>query len=159
MIAANVGFAPDHANSGWLSGENTATSVLRAERIGPTGSESCDWKIAASRVTAPSTFSSYTTSAWLRPVCGRAWLLRPSPSALSIFTTSAGRANLPGSVTGNPVRGMTGGGAVVVVATVVVGADVVVGAAFFFPPPQATSKRQSATNTIVRWRMVNSQLP
>ena len=37
MIAAKSTFAPDHANSGLCNGLNTAMSVVRAERMGPTG--------------------------------------------------------------------------------------------------------------------------
>src|SRR3954463_16241848 len=106
--------------------------------------------MGARRGNAPSTFSSYPPSAWLRPVSGRAWLPRPSPSALSIFTTNAGRASFAGSVAGSPVSGYAGGGGAVVVGLAVVGGTVVVGAAFFFPPPHATSRRQSATKTMVR---------
>jgi len=73
------------------------TSVVRAERMGPTGVESPDWKTAKNRV-MPSTSSSYTTSAWLSPVCGRA------SAWLSILTTSAGRFCVAGSVTGRPVN-------------------------------------------------------
>ena len=64
---------------------------------GPTGVESADWNTAKNRV-MPSTSSSYTTSAWLSPVCGRA------SAWLSIFTTSAGRFCVAGSVTGRPVN-------------------------------------------------------
>jgi hypothetical protein len=58
MISAKSGLAPDHANSGRFRGLKTATSVVRADRTGPTGSESIEWKIAARRVTEPSTISS-----------------------------------------------------------------------------------------------------
>src|SRR5947208_14443953 len=60
-------------------------SVERAERTGPTGFDSSEWNRAANRVIPPSTPSSKTTSAWLRPIWGRAL------GALSIFTTRTGR--------------------------------------------------------------------
>ncbi len=92
-------------------------SLVRAERIGPTGSACEDWKTAANRV-IPSTISSKTTSAWLMPTCGRAIV-----GKLSIFTTSAGRAAVAASV-GKPVSGATTwGAAVVVVAGSVVDVD------------------------------------
>src|SRR3954452_17440616 len=156
MIAAKSPLAPDHANSGRFNGLNTATSVVRADRIGPTGSESSEWKMAASRVTLPSTISSYTTSAWFSPSCGRAWVPLPLPSALSIFTTSAGRASLPASVAGSPVSGYAGGGAVDVVGAVVV--VVVVSAAFLPPPPHAASSPSATRTTAVR-RIMLLQLP
>src|SRR5258708_37500193 len=137
IIAVKSPLAPDHANIGRFSGLNTATSVVRAERTGPTGSEPCEWKIAASRVTEPSTSSSYTMSAWFRPSCGRAVLPEP-PSALSIFTTSAGRFSTDGSVATRPVSGAIGGAVVVVVAL----SDVVPPDEdddFLPPPPQAAS--------------------
>ena len=83
-------------------------SVVRAERMGPTGSASSDWKTAAKRV-MPSTISSKTTSAWLIPTCGRAIV-----GTLSIFTTSAGRDAVAGSI-GRPVSGARTAGTVVVV--------------------------------------------
>src|SRR5581483_10967933 len=156
MSWAKSAFAPDQANSGRLSGLNTATSVLRAERIGPTGSASVEWNTAASRVTLPSTFSSYTTSAWFRPSCGRAEF-EPEPSALSIFTTSAGRASFAGSSTGRPVSGYTGGGAVVVVTD-----DVVVvagGAALFLPPHAVVMSRTAAASAKARRCCMRLQLP
>ena len=75
-------------------------SEVRAERTGPTGMASWEWKMAMKRVTAPSTRSSYTTSALLMPAWGR-----DAGSALSIFTISVGRAATAGSVTGSPVSG------------------------------------------------------
>ena len=60
-------------------------SVVRADRTGPTGFESSEWNRAAKRVMPPSTPSSKTTSAWLRPIWGRAL------GALSILTTRTGR--------------------------------------------------------------------
>lgn len=48
---------PDQANNGWLSWASRLTSVVRAERMGPTGSEGAEWKTANKRV-IPSTISS-----------------------------------------------------------------------------------------------------
>src|SRR3954470_20542395 len=93
-------------------------SVVRAERIGPTGAASVEWNTAAKRV-MPSTISSYTMSAWFRPACGLAsgWL--------SIFTISTGLVASDASA-GKPVRGATTGATVVVGAgAVVLGATVV----------------------------------
>ena len=58
MRRAKVGLAPLHAKYGWLSGVKMAMSEVRAERTGPTGTESVEWKMARSRVTLPSTRSS-----------------------------------------------------------------------------------------------------
>ena len=118
---AKVGLAPDQANIGWLSGRNSPMSDVRAERTGPIGCDSPEWNTAMNRVTAPSTRSSYTTSAWLRPIWGR-----EAGSTLSILTASAGRAATAGSVTGSPVSGYTGGGGGGAVVGVVVVASVVV---------------------------------
>src|SRR5579884_2100516 len=73
-------------------------SVERADRTGPTGFESSEWKRAANRVIPPSTPSSKTTSAWLSPIWGRAF------GALSIFTTRTGRLDRRMSI-GSPVSG------------------------------------------------------
>src|SRR5688572_9250839 len=73
-------------------------SVVRADRTGPTGFDSSEWNSAANRVIPPSTPSSKTTSAWLRPIWGRAM------GALSIFTTRTGRFERLMSI-GRPVRG------------------------------------------------------
>src|SRR5256885_11427275 len=73
-------------------------SVERADRTGPTGFDSSEWNSAANRVIPPSTPSSKTTSAWLRPIWGRAL------GALSIFTTRTGRRTAAASM-GRPVRG------------------------------------------------------
>ena len=81
-----------------------AMSVERAERIGPTSGMSWEWKMAASRVMPPSTPSSTMTSAWLMPSWGRPF------GALSIFTISAGRATLAGSVIASPVSGAPAAG-------------------------------------------------
>ena len=48
---------PDQAKSGRFSWSSRSTSVVRAERIGPTGSASVEWKTAKKRV-IPSTISS-----------------------------------------------------------------------------------------------------
>src|SRR5262245_56512262 len=104
------------------SGLNNPMSEVRADRTGPTGSASPEWNTAMNRVTAPSTRSSYTMSAWLSPIWGR-----DAGSTLSILTASAGRAATFGSRTGIPVSGYTGGGGgrgvVVEVVVVVVGVD------------------------------------
>src|SRR5581483_10559239 len=73
-------------------------SVERAYRTGPTGFDSSEWHSAANRVIPPSTPSSNTTSAWLRPIWGRAL------GALSIFTTRTGRLDRRMSI-GSPVSG------------------------------------------------------
>src|SRR3954454_19884847 len=73
-------------------------SVERAERTGPTGFDSSEGNRAANRGMPPSTPSSKTTSAWLRPIWGRAL------GALSIFTTRTGRFDRTMSI-GSPVRG------------------------------------------------------
>src|SRR5882724_2838774 len=73
-------------------------SVERADRTGPTGFDISEWNSAANRVMPPSTPSSKTTSAWLRPIWGRAL------GALSIFTTRTGRLE-PTMSMGSPVRG------------------------------------------------------
>src|SRR2546423_15302682 len=73
-------------------------SVERADRTGPTGFDISEWNSAANRVIPPSTPSSKTTSAWLRPIWGRAL------GALSIFTTRTGRFEATMSI-GRPVSG------------------------------------------------------
>src|SRR2546430_1166290 len=95
-------------------------------------------------------------SAWFSPICGRATLPDPLPSALSILTTSAGRFRLPGSVATNPVSGYTGGGALVVVTIEVL--VVVVVDAVFFPPPQA-DRSASATTTVNERRIIDIKAP
>src|SRR5439155_14430574 len=133
-------FAPDHANSGWLSGVNSSTSVGRAERTGPIGAASVDWKIAMSRVELFSTSSSYTTSAWLMPDCGCA------SATLSIFTAKAGRVMVAGSPA-MPVSGETGVGATVVAVVVVELGWLDVGAGLFAAalPPQAATNDTSTS--------------
>ena len=81
--------APDQANRGTPSGLNNPMSEVRADRTGPTGSASPEWNTAMNRVTAPSTRSSYTMSAWLSPIWGR-----ESGWTLSILTASAGRRHV-----------------------------------------------------------------
>src|SRR2546430_17633272 len=73
-------------------------SVARADRTGATGLELSEWNRAAKRVIPPSTPSSKTTSAWLSPICGRAF------GALSIFPTRTGRFDRTMSI-GSPVSG------------------------------------------------------
>src|ERR671915_904973 len=73
-------------------------SVERADRTGPTGFDPSEWNRAAKRVMPPSTPSSKTTSAWFRPIWGRA------SGALSIFTTRTGRLARTMSI-GRPVSG------------------------------------------------------
>ena len=79
--------------------------LVRPERIGPTGSASCEWNTAAKRVRRPSTISSNTMSAWLSPAAGAV-----GASTLSIFTTSAGRSarSSPGRPAATPVSGSHG---------------------------------------------------
>lgn len=57
MSPAKVALAPLHAKNGRFSGVKMAMSELRAERTGPTGAASVEWKTASSRVTLPSTRS------------------------------------------------------------------------------------------------------
>src|SRR5579864_6261854 len=96
-------------------------SLGRIDRTGPMGSASWDWYTTMNRLSPASTTSSYTTSAWTSPDCGRA------SSTFSIFTTSAGRVRFGELPAGSPVSGKTGGAVVVVVAGAV---DVEV-----LPPP------------------------
>ena len=58
MRSSKMALAPDQANSGRLSGWNRPMSDVRADRTGPTGMASWEWKMAMKRVTAPSTRSS-----------------------------------------------------------------------------------------------------
>ena len=115
-------------------------SVVRTERMGPTGLASLEWKTAANLVIPPSTISSNTTSASARPAWGRASL------ALSSFTMSATRSALAVSSMGRPVSGATGAvGAAVVV---VVGCVAVTRGTSFVPPdlPHAAASARTATN-------------
>src|SRR5918994_2117289 len=100
---------PDVANSGRPKKGTSSRSLVRIDRTGPTPAESVEWNTAARRVRLPSTGSSMTMSAWLRPAWGRArgWL--------STFTNSAGRLIRPSKAPSTPVSGATGGGAAVVV--------------------------------------------
>src|SRR3954454_9445253 len=124
-------------------------SVVRTERMGPTGLASLDWYTAASLVIPPSTCSSNTTSASMRPDCGRASL------ALSIFTTSATLVALAGSSRGSPVRGArvaVGAAVVVVVGSVAVtDGTVLVAAVPLLQPP--TSARAATTKEVDFQRM------
>src|SRR3954454_24117233 len=118
-------------------------SVERADRTGPTGLETFDWKMAARRVMPPSTSSSTTMSASFSPIWGRAAL------ELSILTIRATRLSRAASEVSTPVSGNTGGAVVVVVegmvgATLVVGSTVVA-AVFFFPPPPHPARARAAT--------------
>src|SRR4051794_19992636 len=106
--------------------------------------------MAMSRLMPPSTCSSKTTSASVRPAWGRA------SGALSIFTIRATRFCLAGSATGAPVSGEVGaaGGAVVVV-TSLVGTTVGTSLAFAAPllappPPQAASSVAPTTSAPIR---------
>ena len=122
MALVTVALPPLQANSGRWNEPNRSMSWMRPERIGPTGSLPWLWKTIAKRVRLSLTISSYTMSAALKPVCGRA------AGALSILTTSAGRAGaLSPSASGTPVSGIRGttSSVVVVGAAVVVGASVV----------------------------------
>src|SRR4051794_4972667 len=119
MASVTRRLPPLHTNIGRTNEPRSATSCVRLDRIGPTGSATLLWKTAANRVRC-STFSSKTMSASLSPLCGRAsgWL--------SILTTIAGRAAATGSVTGRRVSGYVGPGMVVVVTASVVGTGAVV---------------------------------
>src|SRR5262249_42646839 len=143
-----------------LSEPSNVMSWVRPERIGPTGSAPLLWNTAANRVT-PSTFSSYTMSASLSPLCGRA------SGLLSILTTIAGRVSASGLTSGRPVSGYVGPGTVVVVAAsdvagasvvaaglsvVVVGFSVtagVVGAPSFEPELQAAARKLAAMAAVM----------
>src|SRR4051794_8368047 len=143
IIGRTQSFAPDHANSGRLSGENRSRSVGRADRTGPIGAASVDWNSAIRRVELFSTISSYTTSAWLMPDCGCASF------TLSIFTASTGRGTVAGSPT-TPVRGAAGGGGavVLVVASAVLGSMWAAGSDWRVAldlPPHAATRSASAT--------------
>ena len=77
------------------------TSWVRPDRIGPIGSELCEWKTAANLVVRPSTTSSNTMSAMASPL----WL-GTAAALLSIFATSAGRNRMSSALaTGSPVSG------------------------------------------------------
>src|SRR5579871_363268 len=110
-----------------LSSRSRSASTGRAERMGPTTAASWHWNVTKNRVRPPSTTSSVTMSALLRPIWGSA------DGALSTLTERAGRFTLAGVTAGSPVRGQRGapGGAVAAVEPVVVvaGAVVVVGPA------------------------------
>src|SRR3954465_3876219 len=146
IMSRTHALAPDHVNSGRLSGVNSKRPVGRAERTGPIGPASVDWKIAINRVDAFSTSSSYTTSAWLMPDCGCA------SGTLSIFTTSAGLVTVLGSPS-TPVNGATGGGAGAVVLVVVDDGALLEGVALFaaaFPPHAASNDTSTSARRFVR---------
>ena len=74
--------------------------------MGPTSAGTCEWNTAMNRDTSNSTMVSQTTSAWSRPVCGRA------TAVFSIFTASEGRtAGSPATPVSGQVGGTTGTGA------------------------------------------------
>src|SRR3954469_9203062 len=135
--AISPGAAPEYANTPPPSPARRSASTGRAERIGPTGSTSCEWKVTNRRVWPPSTSSSHTMSAWLSPDCGNA------PSTLSIFTESAPRCGGPLGI-GSPVNGYVGIGGTVVV---VLGAalDDACAAGFFLSLLHATVQRRQGS--------------
>src|SRR6478609_4932481 len=99
------GWPPEKASSPCM-GARIRGSIGRTERMGPTSSGTCEWKTATSRDTSNSTMVSQTTSAWSRPVCGRA------TAVFSIFTASAGRAaGSPATPVSGQVGGTAGAGA------------------------------------------------
>src|ERR671911_1562666 len=137
---------PDEANSGRPKRGTSSRSLVRIDRAGPTPAESVEWNTAARRVRLPSTGSSMTMSAWLRPAWGRArgWL--------STFTNSAGRLIRPSKAPSTPVSGATGGGGAVVVVVggrvvVVVGGRVVVVGSGASPPRSAANTTTGATTS------------
>ena len=120
MIRVTVGLPPDQATSGRTNIASRSGSLVRADRIGPSSVTSWECTTAMYRL-MPSTFSSMTTSARSRPICGIA------SGALSILPTSAGRSSrstaaASASSTTSPVSGAVGpaGTATVVVVLVVV---------------------------------------
>src|SRR5918994_2089993 len=137
---------PDVANSGRPKKGTSSRSLVRIDRTGPTPAESVEWNTAARRVRLPSTGSSMTMSAWLRPAWGRAlgWL--------STFTNSAGRLIRPSKAPSTPVSAATGGGGAVVVVVggrvvVVVGGRVVVVGSGASPPRSAANTTTGATTS------------
>src|ERR687897_2935733 len=137
---------PDEANSSRPKRGTSSRSLVRIDRTGPTPAESVEWNTAARRVRLPSTGSSMTMSAWLRPAWGRAlgWL--------STFTNSAGRLIRPSKAPSTPVSWATGGGGAVVVVVggrvvVVVGGRVVGAGPGASPPRSAANTTTGATTT------------
>ena len=114
-------------------------SIERTDRTGPTFSGAAELKIAQNRVMPPSTTSSYTTSAWSRPDCGRA------SGVFSIFTPSEERVAATSRRSGRPVNGATLTGFAVVVVVVERGAFVC--AADPPPPPHAVRTRPESATT------------
>src|SRR5580765_8512870 len=84
LISAIVRFAAPLVTIEAWTGETTGMSLARIDRIGPTLVGMSEWEKAARRGRPPSTSSSTTMSALLRPTCG--WL----ETVLSIFATSTG---------------------------------------------------------------------
>ena len=103
MIRVTVGLPPDHATSGRTNIASRSGSLVRADRIGPSSVTSWECTTAMYRL-MPSTFSSMTTSARSRPICGIA------SGALSILATSAGRSrrSTAGERRRRPGRGRRG---------------------------------------------------
>src|SRR5215471_8284448 len=95
MYRSSLGVAPEYANAGRPNCLSSCRSSSRALRTGPAAGGTWDEKTASSRASPPSTGSTYTMSAWVSPVHGRA------PAALSIFTASTGLSE----GTGLPVNG------------------------------------------------------
>ena len=71
LIAATGSAAPPEYAKIPPIGHTMSGSCNRTERTGPIVSGAVELKMATKRVMPPSTSSSYTTSAWSRPVCGR----------------------------------------------------------------------------------------
>src|SRR5487761_2703184 len=84
-------------------------SVGRTERIGPTRAGAFWLKTAARRGIPPLMISSYTTSAWSMPHCGRELV------SSSTLMTSAERLSAVPDGSGSPVSGAMGPPALVVV--------------------------------------------
>src|SRR5215831_10022129 len=95
MYRSSLGVAPEYANAGRPNCRSSCRSSSRALRTGPAAGGTWDEKTASSRASPPSTGSTYTMSAWVSPVHGRA------PAALSIFTARTGLSE----GTGLPVNG------------------------------------------------------
>ena len=125
--AATPSLAPPQTNTGRPRAPSRSMSLSRADRMGPTGADGVEWKMAIRRV-MPSTRSSMTMSATSRPTWGRA------SGEFETLTAIAGRSTGAPSGAGRPVSGHT------VTGTVVVGtaASVVGGGA---SSPRVTAKR------------------
>ncbi len=92
---SSSGCAPENAKPGRPNWCSSSRSSWRALRTGPITGGTCEEKMVRKRVRPPSTGITYTMSAELMPVCGRA------NTMLSIFTASTRRSDL----TGSPVNG------------------------------------------------------